>query len=49
MKVLGIAMGRRNGNSEILLKHALKACEEDGAEVSFFRLHDYHINPCTGC
>ena len=49
MKVLGIGAGRRNGNSEILLKHALKACEEDGLEVAFARLHDYYIKPCTGC
>ena len=49
MKVLGISMGRRNGNSEILLKHALKACEEEGLDVSFLRLHDYYIKPCSGC
>lgn len=49
MKVLGISMGRRMGNSEILLKQALKACEEEGLEVAFIRLHDYKINPCTGC
>ncbi|MBQ9815717.1 MAG: flavodoxin family protein [Lachnospiraceae bacterium] len=48
-KVLGIATGRRNGNSEILLKVALKACEEAGCEVSFLRLHDYNVKPCTGC
>ena len=49
MKVLGIGCGRRNGNSEILLKHALKACEEDGFEVQLVRLHDWYIKPCTGC
>ena len=49
MKVLGIGAGRRNGNSEILLKNALKAIEEEGIEVSFLRLHDYYIKPCTGC
>jgi len=49
MKVLGIGCGRRNGNSEILLKHALKACEEEGAEVKLVRLHDFYIKPCTGC
>ncbi len=49
MKVLGISVGRRNGNSEILLKHALKAIEEEGIEVSYFRLHDYEVKPCTGC
>ena len=49
MKVLGISMGRKMGNSEILLKHALKAIEEEDHEVSFLRLHDYKINNCTGC
>lgn len=49
MKVLGISMGRVNGNSEILLKHALKAAQEEGNEVSFLRLHDYNIKPCDGC
>lgn len=49
MKVLGIAMGRRNGNSEILLKYALKAIEEEGHEVELIRLHDYKINNCIGC
>lgn len=49
MKVLGISAGRKLGNSEILLKTALQAVEEEGHEVSFLRLHDYFIKPCTGC
>lgn len=49
MKVFGLSMGRKMGNGEILLKHALKACEDAGLEVSFARLHDYKIKPCTGC
>lgn len=49
MKVLGISAGRNMGNSEILLKQALKAVEEEGHEVSFLRLHDYYIKPCVGC
>jgi len=49
MKVLGICAGRKSGNSEILLKAALKAVEDQGHEVSFLRLHDYNIKPCTGC
>lgn len=49
MKIVGISMGRVNGNSELLLKHALKAAEEEGHEVSFLRLHDYYIKPCVGC
>lgn len=50
MKLLGISCGRTMGNSEILLKHALKAAEETGkAEVSFVRLQEYRILPCDGC
>ncbi|MGI6326614.1 MAG: flavodoxin family protein [Saccharofermentanales bacterium] len=49
MRVLGMSMGRVNGNSELLLKHALKAVQEEGHEVSFVRLHDYKIKPCVGC
>ena len=50
MKLLGISCGRDMGNSEILLKHALKAAEETGkAEVELIRLHDYNILPCDGC
>ncbi len=49
MKILGIAAGRKNGNSEILMKEALLAAEELGAETSWFNLHDAKIIPCTGC
>lgn len=49
MKVLGIAAGRKNGNGEILLKEALLACQEKGAEVEMINLFDYNILPCTGC
>jgi multimeric flavodoxin WrbA/uncharacterized Zn finger protein (UPF0148 family) len=50
MKVFGITCGRENGNSEILLKEAFKAIEENcDAETSFIRLQDATIIPCTGC
>lgn len=49
MKVLGIVAGRHNGNSEILVKEALVACQEAGAECKMINLFDYHIEPCTGC
>lgn len=49
MKVLGITAGRKNSNSEILLKEALLACQEKGAEVKMINLKDYHIEECTGC
>jgi multimeric flavodoxin WrbA len=37
------------GNSEILLKEALMAAEESGAEVELLRLHELNIKPCIGC
>jgi multimeric flavodoxin WrbA len=48
MKVLGLCGGRRLGNSEILVKEALMAAEEAGAEVEVIRLMDLHINPALG-
>lgn len=49
MKIMGIAAGRKNSNTEILLKEALMACEEDGAEVIMINLKDFNIIDCTGC
>ncbi len=50
MKVFAITCGRKNGNSELLLKEAFKGIEEKcGAETSFIRLQDATILPCTGC
>ena len=49
MKVMGIVAGRHNGNSEILVKEALLACQEAGAEVTLVNLFDYNILACTGC
>lgn len=48
-KIMGITAGRKNGNSEFLLKEALMACEEMGAEVRMINLRDYNILDCTGC
>ncbi len=47
--VLGITAGRKDSNSEILLKEALLACREDGADVKMINLRDYHIEECSGC
>ena len=49
VKVMGITAGRKDSNSEILLKEALMYCEEAGAEVTMVNLKDYHIESCTGC
>ena len=48
-KVMGITAGRKNSNSEILLKEALMACEEAGAQITMVNLSDYTILDCTGC
>lgn len=49
IKVMGVTAGRKNSNSEILLKEALIACEEAGAEVTMINLRDFNILDCTGC
>ena len=49
VKVMGITAGRKDSNSEILLKEALMYCEEAGAEITMVNLKDYHIESCTGC
>ncbi len=49
MKILGIvASCRRLGNTEILVKEALMAAQEQGAEVDIVRWTDYKILPCEG-
>ena len=45
MKIMGINCGRPGGNTEVLLKEALMACEAQGAEVIWLNLHDAKINP----
>lgn len=46
---MGITAGRKNSNSEILLKEALLYCQEARAEVTMINLRDYNIIDCTGC
>jgi len=48
-KIMGITAGKRDGNSEILLKEALLYCQEAGAEVTMINLRDYNIIDCSGC
>lgn len=48
-KVMGVTAGRYNGNSEILLKQSLLACQEMGAEVRMINLFDFNILDCSGC
>ncbi len=49
MKIVGLSCGRRNGNSEMLLKEACRGAQEAGAETEILRLHEHYIKPCTGC
>lgn len=49
IKVMGVSAGRKDSNSEILLKEALIACEEAGAEVHMINLRDFDVLDCTGC
>ena len=50
MKVLGICSGRKNGNTEIMMKEAFKVIEDTcGADCQFVRLQEAYIRPCTGC
>ena len=48
-KVMGVTAGRKDSNSEILLKEALLVCQEQGAEITMINLKDYELLDCTGC
>jgi multimeric flavodoxin WrbA len=50
MKVIGIVGSpRKNGNTEIITRHALKAVEEEGIETEVIRLAGLNIQPCNAC
>lgn len=50
MKILGIVGSpRREGNTEIVVKEALKVCKEEGLETELITLADKMIIPCTEC
>ena len=50
MKAIGIVGSpRKNGNTEILTRHTLKAIEEDGVDTELIRLTGLDIRPCTAC
>jgi multimeric flavodoxin WrbA len=48
-KIVGLSCGRKNGNSEILLKEALMGAGELGVESEIIRAMDLRVKPCTGC
>ena len=50
MKAIGIVGSpRKNGNTEILTKHALKAIAEEGLDTELVRLAGLDIQPCNAC
>lgn len=50
MKVLGICLSHREGgNSEILLKEALRGASEFNAKTEFLPIREMKIEPCNGC
>ena len=50
MKVLGLVGSRRKlGNTEILVKEALKGAREEGADIAIMRVSDCYLQECNGC
>jgi multimeric flavodoxin WrbA len=50
MKAIGISGSpRKNGNTEIITGHILKAVEEEGLEMELVSLAGMDIRPCTAC
>ena len=50
MKAIGIVGSpRKDGNTEIITRHALKAIEEEGIETELIRLTGLDIRPCNAC
>ena len=50
MKAIGIVGSpRRDGNTEILTGHALKAIAEEGLDTELIRLAGRDIRPCDAC
>lgn len=48
-KIIGYSSGRKNGNSEILLKHALMEAEKHGVQTQIVRAMEHDVKPCIGC
>jgi multimeric flavodoxin WrbA len=50
MKILGIVCSPRlNGNTEILMKEALKSAKDAGAEIEMFKVSGKVMYPCDAC
>ncbi len=50
MKAIGVVGSpRKNGNTEILTAHTLKAIAEEGLDTELIRLAGLDIRPCNAC
>ena len=50
MRILGIVGSRRRlGNTEIMVKEALKGAREEGADIAILRMSDLYVRECNGC
>ena len=50
MKAIGIVGSpRKNGNTELLTAHTLKAIAEEGVQTELIRLSGLEIEPCNAC
>ena len=50
VRILGVqGSPRKSRNTEALLRHALAAAEEAGAETELVNLAEFTIKPCIGC
>lgn len=50
MKAIGIVGSpRKNGNTEIMISHCLKAIAEEGLETEIIQLAGMNITGCKGC
>lgn len=50
MKVIGIiGSPRKNGNTELITAHALRAIDQEGLDTELVRLAGLDIRPCNAC
>jgi hypothetical protein len=48
-KIIGLSCGRKNGNSETMLKAAAQGAAELGVETEIIRTQSLKVLPCNGC
>jgi multimeric flavodoxin WrbA len=50
MKIIAfLGSPRKNGNTELLLKEAIRGVEDSGFKVQIFELNSMNIQPCQDC